>query len=91
MNLCLLLQPGLSSDDEADGTHRKLLDDTQQELRCSAAGWAALSQGEWVNRNCINCTGKSWSLLQKQHYPMEQGSLGSYQLGSRFAKLVTQL
>ena len=29
----LPFQPGLSSDDETDGTHRKLLDNTQLELR----------------------------------------------------------
>lgn len=50
MNLCLLLHPQLSSDDEADGTHRKLLGDTQQELRHCAAGWAALMLGEWSTR-----------------------------------------
>lgn len=44
-----------------------------------------------MDRNHINCTGKGWCLLQKQNYPMEQGSLGSYQLGSTCAKLVTQV
>lgn len=53
MNLCLLLQPGLPSDDEADGTHRKLLGDTQQELRCCAAGWAALMLGKWIGTTSI--------------------------------------
>lgn len=91
MNLCLLLQLWLSSDDETDSTHRKLLNDIQLELRCYAAGQATLMLGEWVGRNLIKCTGKGWCLPQEQRYPMEQGSLGSHQLGSSLAKLVTQV
>lgn len=41
--------------------------------------------------NLISYTAEGWALLQKQHYLLEQGSFGSYQLGSSFAKLVTQV
>lgn len=69
---CLPFEPELSSDDETDGTHRMLLDDTQLELRRYVAGRAALMLREWVNRSLINCTGKGQPLHQGQHHPMQQ-------------------